>query len=108
MGRDHVREPDVVLWLGNGDTIKQVGWLSIACTEQSPHEWADATLRGIVTVVEPGARLTAPEFGALPPVEARWPTAKLVESLGVLMQHYGVGGGDFWVWVWVDRRPDAR
>ena len=76
-------------------------WLSIACTEQSPHEWADATLRSIVATVGSGARLTAPEFGDATPVEAPWPTAKAVESLGVLMQQYGVDGGDFWVWVWL-------
>lgn len=68
------------------------------CSDESAHAWADESLRRVRATVGPEPRLFAAEFGALPPVDASWPTETAAESLSVLMQRYQVDGGAYWQW----------
>jgi hypothetical protein len=69
------------------------------CVDESPHAWADDSLRRVRNTVGPEPRLFAGEFGAATPVNPAWPTEAAVESLSVLMQRYHVSGGAYWQWV---------
>jgi hypothetical protein len=75
--------------------------LYLSCDDEDPHTWAEHTLQQIFSVIgeNSGARVIAPEMGALRPVEPEWPVEPALESLLFLMEKYGVDGGSFWFWV---------
>ena len=79
----------------------------VACTDESPHAWADETLAAIVAAVGPGPRVVAAEMGNNVPVDAAWSTEHAYESLLRLMQKYAVDGGAFWRWTSFTTQEDG-
>jgi hypothetical protein len=86
---------------------KCTGAGALPCTDLGPHEWADATLAFVTSLVGPGPRIVAPEMGSLPPVDPAWPTARAVESLGFLMRKHGIDGGAFYRWTNFEDREET-
>jgi hypothetical protein len=73
----------------------------LPCVDTDPQSWAEETLQRVFATIGTGngARVVAPEMGAMVPVDPGWPTELTLESLIFLMEKYGVDGGSFWFWV---------
>lgn len=79
------------------------------CTDESPDLWAEETLLRAWGKVGYGsrARMVAPEFGILPPVEAGWNTDTGLSLAVSMMRRFGVDGGSFWRWTNFTDAEDA-
>jgi len=83
----------------------------IPCTEVGLHLWAEETLRQIFNIIgRKGSRVIAVEMGLLPDptvTNTSALTAQVFESLFLLMKRYGVSGGSFWQWVFIQNNEIA-
>jgi hypothetical protein len=71
----------------------------LTCTpDLNPHEWAENRLQDALSVIAPAEskQMLMTEGGTLGP--AYWPAERAYESLGSLMNKYGLPGGNFWRW----------
>ncbi len=80
----------------------------LPCVDADPHSWAEETLKRVFATIGTGngARVVAPEMGAMVPIDPEWPTERALESLVFLMEKYGVDGGAFWRWTSFDDDED--
>jgi hypothetical protein len=81
----------------------------LPCVEVGPHAWAVETVKDMFDVIgrQNGARVVAPEMGAMVPVDPAWNTGMALESLAWIMQTYGIDGGSFWRWTSFFNYEDA-
>jgi hypothetical protein len=81
----------------------------LMCTpDRKPHEWAEESLQDTLSVIVPAEpkQLLMTEGGTLDP--ANWPAERAYESLGYLMNKYGLPGGNFWRWTNFTSSEDAN
>lgn len=82
---------------------------NLPCTpDTDPHTWAEQTIQAVRSVVgNDGPRIIAAEMGAMTPIQANWPAERALESLGYLMEKYGIDGGSYWIWTENDSASEA-
>ncbi len=82
---------------------------NLPCTDVDPHTWAEQTIQTVRSVVgNNGSRIVAAEMGAMNPIQASWPAERALESLGYLMEKYGIDGGNYWIWSESDSAYEAH
>ncbi len=73
-----------------------------------PHAWAEQTIQTVQSVVgNNGARIVAAEMDAMSSTQSTWPAERALESLGYLMEQYGIDGGHYWTWAETDNAYEA-
>jgi hypothetical protein len=82
--------------------------MTFPCSDADPHTWAEQTIQAVRSVVgNNGVRIVAAEMGVKSPIQSSWPAERALESLGYLMEKYGVDGGAYWIWSEGDTANDA-
>ncbi len=82
---------------------------NLPCTDLDPHTWAEQTIQTVRSVVgNNGGRIVAAEMGTMTPIQASWPAERALESLGYLMEKYGIDGGTYWIWSEPDAASEAN
>jgi hypothetical protein len=78
----------------------------------TPHQTADDALARAYEQIgktpgdRDGPRVVLSEFGDAP--DRNWTAGNAVESFGVLMQRYGIDGGNFWLWAQMNDPDESR
>ena len=77
------------------------------CLDVDPHDWADQTLAGVISVIgnKQKSQIIMIEGGTNDP--EHWPAEHAFESIGFLMQKYGLPGGNFWRWAAYQNSEDT-